>query len=199
MSLLQRTRKLSDDLYRVVHGRTMRAGLRERLAAGSFDTVHEHHRSVGVLVEQQLYGSAFALLRPMFDGCINGMWLTYLANDSELDRFSNSQLTLEPAKVIKRLKRSDVHSTDILHRINQTAWQSMSNYVHGGYLQIVRRNSDEFLGSNYSPEEIDEVLSLANWFALLAAVEIPQFSADPAFLKDVIGIAGGYIGEQGKM
>lgn len=196
MSLLLRTRKLSDDLYKVVHGREMRAGLRERLAAGSFDAVHEHHRAVGVLVEHQLYGSAFALLRPMFDGCLNGMWLTYLANDSELDQFLKNQLTLQPTKVIKRLKKSDIHSADVLKRIRQSAWQAMSNYVHGGYLQIVRRNSEKFLGSNYSPEEIDEVLALANWFALLAAVEIPQFSNDPAFFEDVIRITKGYIGEK---
>ena len=133
----------------------------------------------------------------MFDGCINGMWLTYLANDGELDRFANNRLTPEPTKVIKRLKRNDIHSSDILHRINQSAWQSMSSYVHGGYLQVARRNSEEFLGSNYSPEEVEEVLGLANWFALLAAVEITQLSNDPAFFDEVISIAQGYVGTQG--
>lgn len=197
MSLLARTQKLSDDFYKVIDGRPVRSGVRERLAGGSFDAVHEHHRSIGLLVQHGLYGSAFVLLRPMFDGCVNGMWLTYLANDGELDRFAKNRLTPEPTKVIKRLKKNDIHSSDILHRINHSAWQSMSSYVHGGYLQVVRRNSEEFLGSNYSPAEIEEVLGLANWFALLAAVEITQLSNDPAFFSDVIAIAQGYVGEQG--
>jgi len=196
MNLLARTRKLSDDLYRVIDGRPIRPGMRERLAGGSFDVVHEHHRSVGVLVHEHLFGSAFVLLRPMFDGCINGMWLTYLANDEELERFATNRLTPEPTKIIKRLKKSDVHSTDILHRINQSAWESMSGYVHSGYLQVVRRNSPEYLGSNYAPEEVAEVLSLANWFALLAAVEITQLSDDPTLFEDVIAIARGYVGER---
>ncbi|MBK6744642.1 MAG: hypothetical protein IPG66_17450 [Hydrogenophilales bacterium] len=197
MSLLARTQKLSDDLYNVVDGRPVRSGVRERLAGGSFDAVHEHHRSVALLVQHGLYGSAFVLLRPMFDGCINGMWLTYLANDGELDRFANNRLTPEPTKVIKRLKKNDIHSSDILHRINQSAWKSMSSYVHGGYLQVVRRNSEEFLGSNYAPAEIEEVLGLANWFALLAAVEITQLSNNPVFFNDVISIAQGYVAAQG--
>lgn len=196
MSLLDRTQKLSDDLYRVIDGRPVRSGVRERLAGGSFDAVHEHHRSIGLLVQHRLYGSAFTLLRPMFDGCINGMWLAYLANDGELDRFAKNQLTPEPTKVIKRLKKNDVHSSDVLHRINQSAWQSMSSYVHNGNLQVVRRNGEEFLGPNYSSEEINEVLALANWFALLAAVEIPPLSDDSAFFNDVISVAEGYVTER---
>ena len=197
MSLLARTQKLSDDLYRVIDGRPLRPGTRERLAGGSFDAVHEHHRSIGLLVQHQLFGSAFVLLRPMFDGCVNGMWLTYLANDDELQRFSSNRLTPEPTKVIKRLKKQDVHSTDILHRINQSAWQSMSSYVHGGYLQVVRRISVEYLGSNYDPEEVAEVLSLANWFALLAAVEIGTLSDDPTLFQHIVAIAQGYVSEKG--
>lgn len=197
MPLLARTQKLSDDLYRLVDGRPMRSGRRERLAGGSFDAVHEHHRSVALLVQHRLYGSAFVLLRPMFDGCINGMWLTYLADDVELDGFASNRLKPKPTTVIKRLKQSDIHSTDILHRINRSAWQSMSSYVHGGYLQVVRRNSEEFLGSNYSPAEIEEVLRLANWFALLAAVEITQLSDDQEFFNDVISVAQEYVAALG--
>ncbi len=68
----------------------------------------------------------------------------------------------------------------------------MSDFVHGGYSQIVRRNGEDWIGSNYAEAEIQEVLMLANWFALLAAVELPQLSSELSFFDDVVNIASWY-------
>jgi hypothetical protein len=193
--LLRRSRQLSDDLYRLTDGREAPSALRQRLAGGSYDAVHEHHRSVGVLMADDLYGSAFVLLRPMFDGCVSGMWLAHLATEDELDRFSRNQLTPEAPKVLKRLEKQGVHSTQTLRTVYDSAWKGMSGYVHGGYLQVVRRNGVGYIGPNYSDDEICEALTLSNWFALLAAVEISQLTREESFLSEVLDVARSYLGE----
>ncbi len=113
-----------------MNGRGAPNGLRGNIAAGSFDAVREHHSSINLLIEHCLYGSAFALLRPMFDGCIVGLWATYLATDELLERFEAGRFTLSPQKVITQLKsRDDGSYTDTLQRIYDQAWKPLSSYV----------------------------------------------------------------------
>lgn len=54
----------------------------------------------------------------------------------------------------------------------QKYWNGMCSYVHGGYLQAVRRISVTDIGSNYTDDEQIGVLSFANFCLLLASVEL---------------------------
>jgi Family of unknown function (DUF6988) len=61
--------------------------LRNMMAAACFDQVLEHQGAVLVLVEEEMYGSALALLRCMAEAIIRGMWFHHCATDAELQRF----------------------------------------------------------------------------------------------------------------
>ena len=45
---------------------------RDRLAAGCFHQALEHHEAIVKLVRRKLVGSAFALLRPLFELFVRG-------------------------------------------------------------------------------------------------------------------------------
>ena len=193
MDVLYRSQLFSQEIYKVVCGRNAPSSLQGSIAGGSFDAVLEHHRSIILLAERRLFGSAFALLRPMFDGCINGLWATHLATDSELKQFEENRLTIKPPSVINRLKKKlDTDYTGTLQRVYDQAWKVMSSYVHGGFVQVVRRNAPEFIGPNYTSEEIAEMLELANSMAVLAVMEIPNFSNDPSFVEEAMNVAKNY-------
>ncbi|MDE3118295.1 MAG: hypothetical protein KGL03_04680, partial [Nitrospirota bacterium] len=79
--------------------------------------------------------------------------------DDELERFAEGRQTINPVRTLNRLKKKDDGElTKTLQRIDTEAWEHMSSYVHGGYIQVARRNAIEYIGSNYSSEEIDDML-----------------------------------------
>jgi hypothetical protein len=182
MATLQASKTLAVSIAELIHSRLAPEDLRGNIAAGSYDAVLEHHRSVNLLVENNYIGSAFALLRPMYDGCIVGLWATYVATPEFLERFEAGTYTSEPVKVIKQLKRhDDGEYVATLKRIHDQSWKVLSTYVHGGHLQVSRRHADSFVGPNYSEEEICDLLKFSNAMAAIAAMELPDLTGDEPF------------------
>ncbi|MGH8464132.1 MAG: DUF6988 family protein, partial [Pseudomonas sp.] len=89
-------------------GMVMQAPEPDHMAAVAFGVVHEHQKSVMVLVQHGLLGSATALMRPAFEAFVRGLWLQW-ANDDELAHFQKGHDTATPEKIIRKVvKRSGV-------------------------------------------------------------------------------------------
>ena len=180
--MLQKSRSLAANVLAVMSNRLAPSDFRGSLAGGSLDAALEHHRAVVVLVEQQLFGSAFALLRPAYEACITALWCIYVATNHELDEFARGRYKLDPQKVINRLKsKDDGDYTKTLQRLHSQSWDTLNGYVHSRNLAIQRRNAESFIGSNYDPEEVLEVLEFANTLAIIAAMELPGLTQDRDF------------------
>ena len=186
---LQRAQELASAIASTIEGRAAPRNLRGSIAAGSFDTVCEHHRAVNLLVQQRIFGSAFALLRAMYDGCILGLWARYVATEPLLSQFEAGRYTPEPHKVLKHLKKYDDGSyVKTLERVHTASWKVLSCYVHGGHLQVSRRNAIDFIGPNYADDEISELLIYSNAMAVIAAMEIPDLTGDESFAIDMMTV-----------
>ena len=160
-----------------------RAGL---IAAGCYDAVREHHRSVNLLVENGHFGSAFALLRTMLEGCVVGLWATYVASEPEFDRFESGRLTLEPSKVFPRLKpKDDGNYVATLEQIYIRTKSLLSGYVHGGHVQVASRIGETFIGPNYTEQEIDDLLTFSNGMVIIAAMEIATLTGEVALKEEI--------------
>ena len=192
MTLLVQTRQLSDALYRLFDGHATPSATRQFLAAGAHDAVHEHHRAIGLLVSEGLCGSAFCLLRPMFDGCIRGLWLLHIAGEQEIDRFTNEKYDPSPTQVLKGVEKRQLAGAEGLRRIYDEGWSAMSSHVHGGYQQIAGRLGVGFIGSNYLDEKVGSLLEGSNWFALLAAIELAEISENQNLVQSVIKLGEQY-------
>ena len=177
-----------------MHGRRAPNDLRGNIAAGSFDAVREHHSAVNLLISKRLYGSAFALLRSMFDGCMVGLWAFYIADYELLKRFERGHFTVRPQNVIKQLKScDDGNYTDSLQKIHDQSWEAICSYVHGGHLQVSRRNATEYVGPTYSEKEIQEVLTFSDNMVIIAAMEMPTLTNDQDFKNEITKIINTYL------
>lgn len=192
MTLLLRTRRLSDELYALFDGRHTPSATRQFLAAGAHDAVHEHHRAIGYLVGEGLCGSALALRRVMFDGCIRGLWLTHVATDEEVSRFANERYDPKPERVLKVFEDLNLNGAGTLRQFYEAGWKVMSSYVHGGFRQVVGRLGSGFVGANYTAEDTDPLLQHANWLALLSAVELAQIAKDKHLLNALVAVGERY-------
>ena len=198
MTTLQLSQELAHGIASTMRGRKAPDGLRGSVAAGSFDAVCEHHRAINLLIEQRLVGTAFVLLRSMFDGCIVGLWATYVASDELLGRFEDGRFTPEPHKVIKQLQsHDDGNYTETLQRIYDQGWKLLCSYTHGGHLQVLRRNAADFVGPNYTDDEVCELLTFSNAMAIIAAMEIPSLTSDQAFTDKMMKIVTHHVEMQG--
>ncbi|MGQ0659055.1 MAG: DUF6988 family protein [Chromatiales bacterium] len=134
----------------------------------------------------------------MFDGCIVGLWAMYVASDELLERFEGGRFTPEPHKVIKQLKRHDDGSyTDTLQRIYDQVWKPLCSYTHGGRLQVSRRNAVDFVGPNYTDDEVRELLTFSNAMAIIAAMEIPSLTSDQAFTDEMMKVVKKHVEARG--
>jgi hypothetical protein len=64
---------------------------KEVLMVGYVMIALQHHRAIWLLKEAELYGSAFALVRPVFDAWLRALWINEIATPEEVERASGSQ------------------------------------------------------------------------------------------------------------
>jgi hypothetical protein len=82
-------------------------GLREEV--GCLHACIEHGMAIVVLVGEDLYGSALALVRLQFEAYVRGIWLAQCASDSEVDKAGRDDFPkIDP--IIKSLE-SQAYST----------------------------------------------------------------------------------------
>lgn len=153
------------------HGKALPGCVRSRATAACFSVAQEHHNSIVVLLDHQLYGSAFALVRPLFESYLRGEWLNRCASEPEVEAFANGvgPQRLDMGAVVSAVAREIPHG-DKLSEIKVANWSSMCDYAHTGSLQVQRRQSEEAVEPKYDDDEVLEVLKFAEFCGTLATL-----------------------------
>ncbi len=75
-----------------LNGQEFKSDVRSQLAASCLDLALEHQKSIVMLISQSLHGSAFALVRVIFEAYVRGAWLYYCASHADLQLFQDDKL-----------------------------------------------------------------------------------------------------------
>lgn len=145
---------------------------RLRVAASCFDIAMEHQKAIILLIANKLYGSAFALVRLLFEAYIRGLWLNHCASDKEIDKFKKGKIDKEFGQLIKEIENIDGYNVGVLSKAKKADWKVLNSFTHSGFNQVVRRNTDSTLEPNYPDEEIEEAINFTNALGLLSCLEI---------------------------
>ena len=159
---------------------------RTRLVAGCLDTALEHHKAILLLVSRSLYGSAFALVRLLFEAYIRGIWLHRCALESDLELFKTEKLEKRFGTFLEEIERIDGFEEGALSNAKFKSWSAMNSYTHTGFMQIVRRNTASAIEPNYAEDEIIEALNFANAIGLLSALEISHLAKSTEFANSIL-------------
>lgn len=168
---LDRSNELADLMDRDIHGLNIPATDRARLAGALLDQALEHHHAIRLLLANGDTGSAFALVRVLFETTIRGSWLSRCATETQVQQFKKD-IAVASGDIINALEKVFSTVGGVLTKIKSDYWQGMCSYSHGGYLQAVRRLTDEHVTPNYSEDEKLQALSFADFCLVLASVEI---------------------------
>lgn len=75
-----------------IDGLEIRSDERTRISAACFDVALEHQKSIVLLIANHLVGSAFSLVRVLFETYIRGLWLERCASETEIEKYKKIDL-----------------------------------------------------------------------------------------------------------
>ena len=133
------------------------------------DLVLEHHESTMVLLEKKLYGSAFSLVRVLFEAFFRAHWTTGCAKDADIEKLRRQEF--EFPGVGKMVSEIDTafRTDGFFEEIKKQSWKAMNSYTHSGIRQLSRRFEQGRISPNYSEDEIKEVIDGATTAVILIA------------------------------
>jgi hypothetical protein len=172
-----------------LNGVAIDASVRNRVSAGLLHLSIEHHGAIQLLISNKPYphyGSACALLRPQFEGFVRGIWFQHCASERELNNFINH---CEPPKIdqlILAIETVPGYEEGLLKATKQNVWRVMCGYTHGGFMQVGSRNAATEIVSNYSEEQLVELLSAACSITLLAAIAFTNLLNNQAMANEIL-------------
>lgn len=159
-----------------IDGTEIPSSLRSRASGGCLDVALEHQKAIVLLVAHGLYGSAFALVRLMFEAYIRGVWLHQCASDIEVKKFESDSLDRTFASLLSDIEQLESFSSGILSALKSKSWSAMNSFTHTGFSQVVRRNKEGTIEPNYDEDELIEIVNFAGGFGIMAAVEIAHLA-----------------------
>jgi hypothetical protein len=132
---------------------------RSHLAGACLHASIEHGFAILVLVDEDLFGPALALIRLQFEAYVRGLWLVQCANDGQLDKAGHDE---SPAmnSMIASLEKPGLLDSALLSTIKGDAWKPLNSLTHTGYQQIGPRLSKDGIGSYFDDDQIRVAL---NW------------------------------------
>ena len=166
---LRKSEDLLDWINEHLHGLTVPRLPEKRIhiACGAWHVGIEYHQAIVILVQAGLFAAAMALVRPILEAFVRGMWLVYAATDAEVDRAGEDHFPNNIDKLISDLKRAKQVPHEELAQIKSRSWKRLCSYTHTGYQQIGGRLTMEGVGYDYSHSEMVEPLIWADWIAVL--------------------------------
>ena len=160
---------------------------RQLFSISCFDLAIEHHASICLLLNAQLYGSAFALLRLAYEALVRGLFLSLCATEDEINAYDKDSFGLKFNDMIIRIEGHLSIQDSGLSSLKNTSWKIFNSFTHSGIAQVIRRNKDGVTGNiNYPEQELIQVLSLAGVFALWSVSQFAAMSENQLLIDAVI-------------
>lgn len=167
-----------------LHDLAFPGSLRNTLSVPCFAIAQEHFHSIAVLFKSNLNSSAFALVRPQYETYIRGMWLGFCATDKQLDDFAKGVELPRINVLISDIEGMIPFDDRKFSKIKANSWGLMCAYTHTGSRQVFNWITPETIESDYSSEEIAEVIKFTASFALLSAIGMADLANNkPLTLK----------------
>lgn len=184
-ALIQESEELIQWADRKLDGLTVKSDTRERLSAGCLEVVTEHQKAVVVLVHKELYGSAFTLLRPIYEAYIRGLWLHKCATDPQLQKFIKGE-TETFGTMVAAVEGVGGYGSGTLSTVKQNAWKTLCGFTHTGVEQIVRRSTGSTIEPNYQDAEVIQAVNFSNSIGLLSAIAVCDVAGRTDIANDIL-------------
>jgi len=140
------------------------------LGIASFAIVHEHQKSALLLTELGLMASSMALMRPMFEAYVRGLWLVY-ATQEEFNQYQAGRDSLDLERAIRLiLSRSGKSRFNDALEMWKLSKKTLHGYVHNSFQALIRRSGLIELPT----ADVVSTLNFSSALATIASIEITE-------------------------
>jgi len=133
----------------------------------------EHCMGVVSLIEQNILGSALALLRPQFEAYVNGVWIKWCANEKQIGLYKKGETPYFQVRV-DAIEKLDGYALKALSKIKKENWDIFCDFTHGGFHQVRLRNTKDGISYNFPPGYIENAVTSSVAFSLSAGVALAK-------------------------
>ncbi len=129
----------------------------------------EHQEAIVLLARHGLSGSAFALVRAVFEILYRTAWICVCAEPKEVDKIKAGKFTFP--KMGDMVAAIDAkHGFDFFQGFKAASWNDQNDFTHTGKLQIGSRLTRDDLQAAYPDEMIAGNVTTATIAALMVAI-----------------------------
>lgn len=173
-----------DESNKLIVGLPLPPTERDRISVSLLHLSLEHCIGFIPLIELNILGSALALLRPQFESYVNGVWIKWCANDKQIESYKkgNTPIFQERINAIEKLGGYD---RKVLSKIKDEYWAIFCDFTHGGFRQVMTRNTKDGIAYNFPPGFIANSVEWSVAFSLSASVALAKTLNNPDLAKDL--------------
>ena len=144
---------------------------KNRAALAFFHLCLEHQHGLHILVEQRVFGSALALIRPTYESCIRGLWALYCARHEDILAFIENDQLPKIRRMLENIASAGQGFDDIVNA-HDSSWDWMNDYTHGGSIQIKARAQGDTIQNSQTEQHAAAALATGRHWAFTSAVSM---------------------------
>lgn len=174
---IDKSKAWMEAVAKLTDGLEFDSNIRRRLSVTLHHLSIEHHSAIHTLVDNHVWGSAFALLRPQLEAYVRGMWYGACANDEEL---KNHFRDIDPPSFKEQVRQLEALGAvdDALMRIHTKSWRELCGFTHGGIAQVQNRITKDEIVANYELKDVTQLIRGSAVLTLLACNGIARVTDD---------------------
>lgn len=170
LNIADQTGQLSNWIGEKIDGKSIPGDFRNRTAAACFHISLSHHVAVASLLSTYRFASAFALLRPLMESYLRGMWLAKVATDHQIENLKNGTELPKSKQIAQALEDLGLCDKLILTNIVKDAWPVYCDFTHTGTRPIYTHMSETGISADIDVEMVNDFCIHCNMWAILSAL-----------------------------
>jgi hypothetical protein len=147
------------------------ANCRLNLAIGCLHSAIEYQEAIIILYQNSMSGSAFSMLRVLYESVIRGFWLHRCASEAQLSTFLSKGIDVKTSELVKAVEQKTGFG-NVLTQLHEMYWKPMNGFTHTGIYQVSRRFGENGFAPNYTDDDLYRLLTCTELLAHLAYGEI---------------------------
>jgi len=165
--------ELHDELILEVRETVYPPGRKVQVSLACFCVVLDHHYAIAAMLEERRFASVFALLRPMYEATVKGLWLAHCGTDTDAESLYKGKELAQVGDLLNQLLESPLSPllSRSLKKLKLRSWKALSSFTHAGHSQVSRWIAPDGVGPMYSEKELQEVSNFAAFLAVVASLE----------------------------
>lgn len=166
MNEINRARQTALEFEKAIVGKPCQAsGVREVLLMGYWALTFDYDGGILTLLSSELFGSAFALLRPLEEAVLRAH-LALKGTEREIAAIQKDKYRVDFTTIGKRLDAA-FELERLIETFLDDARDALHSYTHSGMLQIGRRFRDDAVKPNYRDGDIIDLINVTTCGAFM--------------------------------